>query len=460
MPDDAAPSRGDWLYLGLSALAVVASVFKAPSFPSDDAALFEYFGWAMLGGQRLYADLLDVKLPSVFVVNALWQRLFGDRYILHTCAEAVVAAATISLFALLLRRWKIQAWALGTFVFAVAFVLPFNEFDFAEHYAVFFIVLGLYLSARGSNLWAGAALAVATTFWLASSLTCIPILLQPIGRRARFALLAGFAATCALYAIGALAAFGAGPIANLIHVWAVRFARVPPRMEFIEPLDMIVGALVLLLLLAVRRPLGPASRFALVWSGCAALGTAIPPNFFESYFLPLTPALSMAIASFGLPRANLIRRPSFALGALVLVALATQRALAIRTAIADLQSNYVPVGAWIRSSIGSDATIYTEEYLPEVFLAAHARMPAPASLLVFSPGRLEWLRPPQLLVFGPRFASPVARQNQPLFATRHDRREYDPVCTGRTGSLILYAPPQDVSTFRCGARNLSFGSRS
>jgi hypothetical protein len=458
--DSSAPSRTDWLYLGLSALAVVASVFKAPRFPSDDSALFEYFGWAMLHGQRLYGDLLDVKLPSIFVVNALWQRLFGERYILHTCAEATVAAATIALFALLLRRWRVQAWALGTFLFAVAFVLPFNEFDFAEHYAVFFIVLGLFLSAQGRNLWAGVALAIATTFWFASALTCIPILLQPTVARNRLTLIAGFAGTCVLYAIAALAAFGPGPIAHLIHAWPERIAAVPLRWKFMEPLDWTIGALVLLLLVAARRPLGAASRFALTWSCCAALGTAIPPNFFESYFLPLTPALSMAIASFGLSRASLLRRPLFAVGALVLVVLATHRAFVIWDAIGSLESNYVPVGAWIRSSIGTGATIYSEEYIPEVYLAAHARMPGPASLLAFSQERLEWIRPPRLLIFGPRNPSPAVRSNQPLFAMRHDRKEYDPVCAGRTGSLILYAPPRDVDAFHCQGTYLMFGTRS
>src|ERR1700732_1363717 len=135
---------GDWLYVAASALAVAGSILKAPFFPSDDPALFEYYGWAMLHGQRLYADLLDVKPPSIYVVNELWQWLFGENYALHTYAEAAVAAATIALFALLLRRWKIRACALGTFLFAVFFTLPLREFDFAEQYAVFFIVLGLY----------------------------------------------------------------------------------------------------------------------------------------------------------------------------------------------------------------------------------------------------------------------------------------------------------------------------
>jgi len=455
-----APSRVDWLYLGLSALALVASVFKAPSFPSDDPALFEYFGWAMLHGQRLYRDLVDIKLPSIYVVNELWQRIFGENYFLHTCAEAVVAAATVAFFALLLRRWEIRAWALGTFLFAVAFALPFNEYDFAEHYSVFFIVLTLYLSTSKRNLWAGAALAIAATFWIASVLTCIPILLQAGAKKDRIAFAAGFAVAAALYAAAALAAFGPDAIGSLIQRWPERFSAVPPRAEFFEPLDLTVGASILLLVVAFRRPLGAASRFALIWCGCAAFGTAIPPNFFENYFLALTPALAMAIASFGLSRAELLRRPLVSFAAFVLIAVAAGRAYVIRAAIGGLESNYLPVAAWIRSSLGSGATIYTEEYIPEMFLATHARMPGPSTLLVFSRERLEWMRPPQLLIFGPRVTSPQARLNQPLFAMHHGRREYDPICTGSTGSLILFAPPQDIPAFHCTGPNLYFGSRT
>src|ERR1700724_2343161 len=117
-------SRNDWIYLGLSALAVVFSVLKMPVFPVNDPALFEYFGREMLHGQRLYADLLDVKPPSIFIVNELWQRRFSDDYALQTSAEAAVTIAAIALPPLLLRRWKIEAWPHGTFLFALSFSLP------------------------------------------------------------------------------------------------------------------------------------------------------------------------------------------------------------------------------------------------------------------------------------------------------------------------------------------------
>ena len=456
------PSRADWAYLGLSALAVAASALKAPSFPSDDPALFEYFGWAMLHGQRLYTDLLDVKLPGIYLVNAFWQLLFGGNYALHTAAEAAVTAATIVLFALLLRRRQIPAWALGTFLFAVFFSLPFREFDYAEHYAVFFIVLGLYLSARGRNLFAGASLTLASTFWPPALLTGIPILLEPIARRERLLLIAGFLAMLALYLLGLLAVFGSQFFADLTHIWAERAEASPLRTASIlqAPLGAAIGAQLLLLWLVVRRPASAASRFALIWSGCALAGTAIPPNFFEVSFLPLTPALAMAIASFGFARENLVRRPIIAFTAAALIAVATQKALAVRTDLDALVSNYVPISEWIRSSIGTGATIYTEDYVPEVYLAAHALMPGRSSLLFFTTGRLTWRRVPQLLIFGPFNIPPPVRLQKPLRDVDHGGLIFDPVCPGRTGDLALYALPGSVGAFGCAGGNLVFGSRN
>jgi hypothetical protein len=303
------PSKIDWVYVALSALAVVVSVLKAPVFPINDPALFEYFGWAMLHGQRLYADLLDVKPPSIFVVNALWQTLFGDNYALHTYAEAAVIAASIALFALFLRRRQIPAWALGTFLFAVFFSIPFPQFNYTQHYAIFFIVLGLYLSARGWNLFAGGALALASTFWPPAALTCIPILLEPSGRRERILLLGGFLGTAGLYALAMVAAFGPHIFDYFLTVWTNYAGRAPQitisQLEvtlFDSALGPGIGVLLLLLLLAVRRPVSAASRFALIWSACALAGTAIPPRFSEHYFLPSVPALAMAIAAFGLSK--------------------------------------------------------------------------------------------------------------------------------------------------------------
>jgi len=463
------PALGDWLYLALSALALVGSVLKAPFFPSEDPGLFEYYGWAMLHGQRLYADLLDVKLPSIYVVNEFWQWLFGENYALHTYAEAAVAAATIALFALLLRRWKIRAWALGTFLFAAFFTLPFREFDYAEHYAVFFIVLGLYLSARGWNLLGGVAIALATTFWLPAVLTTIPILTQPIARRERLLLGAGFVAATVFYLLVSLAAFGPQFFADLPHLWAERAAAKNFFWSEFGIVDSAFGpailAMVLMLVLVARRPVGDASRFALIWSACA-LVAALPPNLFETYFVPSTPAFAMAIASFGLSFGDIVRRPPIArvgafvvaLAAAAFIVVAAQRVLEIRNAVSAGVLNYVVVGHWIRSSLGGDATIYSDEYLPEVYLAAHAHIADRSNLLTFSPEGDTWRSEPKALIFGPNHTPAFVQMQKPLVATRHGGMIFDPVCPGRTGVLAVYALHGSGAAFRCTRYQLLFGS--
>jgi hypothetical protein len=460
------PSKIDWVYVALSALAVVVSVLKAPVFPINDPALFEYFGWAMLHGQRLYADLLDVKPPSIFVVNALWQTLFGDNYALHTYAEAAVIAASIALFALFLRRRQIPAWALGTFLFAVFFSIPFPQFNYTQHYAIFFIVLGLYLSARGWNLFAGGALALATTFWIPAALTCIPIMLEPIGRRQRILLLGGFLAMLALYVLALLAAFGPRLFTDFARIWTVRVESHGIGLTDLQhtivwsSLGSAIGVLLLLLLLAVRRPVTAASRFALVWSACALAGTAIPPDFFEHYFLPLTPALSMAIASFGFSRENLVRRLIVVAAALYLI-YDTVGKINRNTAFFDAQAQaIIVIGSWIRSNVGSGATIYTYEYLPELDLAALARMPGRSSLLDFTHDRFNWPRVPQVIVFGPSSAPEAIEQRRPLaLRTPKGVVTYAPVCADSTGLFTIYTLPNEVSAFRCPKHILTFGSK-
>src|SRR6202162_1803487 len=464
------PAPGEWLYVALSALALVGSVVKAPFFPSDDPALFEYYGWAMLHGQRLYADLLDVKPASIYLGHELWQWLFGENYALHTYAEAAVAAATIALFALLLRRWKIRAWALGTFLFAAFFMLPLREFDYAEQYAVFFIVLGLYLSARGSNFFGGAAIALGTTFWPPAVLTTIPILVQPIARRERLLLGAGFVATVVLYLVVSLAAFGPQFFADLGEVWAERATArgyMGPFRIVGLPYGPAIAALGLMVVLAVRRPVGDASRFALIWSACALAGTAVPPNFFENYFVPSPPAFAMAIASFGFSIGDVVRRPMMAriaafvvvLAAAGLIVIAVQRVASLRTMLIAFETNYVVVGHWIRSSLGSGATSLSDEYLPEVYLAAHARMPYHSSLLLFSAERGTWRSDPQALIFGPHHTPAFTQAQKPLAATLHGGLIFDPACPGRTGTLVLYASHDSVAALRCTSYQLLFGSQ-
>ena len=136
-----------------------------------------------------------------------------------------------------------------------------------------------------------------------------------------------------------------------------------------------------------------------------------------------------------------------------------QRVLGLRNVVNAGVLNYVIVGHWIRSSLGSDATIYSDEYLPEVYLAAHARMADRSNLLTFSPEGDTWRNEPRVLIFGPNHTPAFVGMQQPLVATRHGGQIFDPACPGRTGVLAVYALRGSGAAFRCTRYQLLFGSQ-
>jgi hypothetical protein len=437
------------VYLALAGLAVVISVLKAPAFPINDPAMFEYFGRSLLHGGHLYTgDLIDNKLPSIYVVNEILQALFGANYFLHTCAEAVVNLGSITLFAVMLRKAGVAAWALGTFLFSVFFSLPFPQFDYAQHYCVFFIVLALCLDSYGRYALAGAAVALATTFWPPAALTCIPILMQRFSER-WFPVLGGFLAVAALSVIGLRLVSGRQIFTDVIAAWTqyVQLSGIDPlrlRDTFLwsglGPGILAMGAL---LLLVIRRPTSPVSRFALVWSACAFAGFVIPPRFAEHYLLPSTPALAMAIASYGLSLKDVVRRPIIALVALALLSTMALNIVRIARAF-DSYALYVQrIGHWIRSSIGDGALVYTFEFVPEVQLASDAVRPT-------RDDPSAWTEVPEVVVFGPSAAPDLARKHYNVTAQGDAKTVvYVPVCPGLTGRLFIYAVSSKVHAFPC-----------
>ena len=161
---------------------------------------------------------------------------------------------------------------------------------------------------------------------------------------------------------------------------------------------------------------------------------------------------------FGLTLEAALRRPIVAGAALLLLAFTVQRAAA-SAGIADTKTaNALVVGGWIRSNAGDDAVVYTDEYLPELELAAHARLPGRASLLPFTQERFAWTRRPVAIVFGPADIPPIVKQEKRI-VTPNIHQRYVPVCTGLTGQLIVYSLPSSVKSFRCTATALIFGTR-
>jgi len=437
----------DRAYLVLSAAAIVLAVVKSPAFPVNDPALFEYFGRAMIHGKTLYVDVVDNKLPGIYVVNAFWQRLFGAQYFSHVLAEAAVAAATLLFFALLLRRAGVERWALGTCLFAWTWLIAFPQFNFTQHYAVFFMVLGLYLHFRGWDEFGGMAVALGATFWLPGALAGVPVMLRAIPIRRRLFFLAGYAWAAAFYA-ALLAIFFHPQVFHTIgEIWQ-KYVRhrgvdrsqwdVTVRYSMLGPA---IAAMLSWLVVVFRLPSAEAQRFGLVWSACMLLGFVIPPVFAEHYLICATPALAMALASFPLSRPQLVARQIPAFLALVFVVIAGARTVAVTRVFQQYAKEVSAMGSWIQADVGPGAIVYTREYLPEVQLAADAALVSPTGFLDYDAQMNDWERNPQIIVWGTHtWPLEVARHQNLIAKTPRGELLYRPVCPGRTGPFALYSP--------------------
>jgi 4-amino-4-deoxy-L-arabinose transferase-like glycosyltransferase len=202
-------------------------------------------------------------------------------------------------------------------------------------------------------------------------------------------------------------------------------------------------ALLALLLIVARRPIGDASRFALIWSACAIGGSFIPPNFSEHYYLPSVPALAMAIASFGLKRADFARRPIFAAIAVVALIVASWQTVVNAINVRTDSAYIATLGGWIRDSLGSGTTVYTREYFPDIQLAADSRNVG----ALWRPGEPV----PDVIVAGPRLLPEMVETRRSVRWTFGDRSlVYDPVCGDRSGPLIaLYVIEGRAGEFQC-----------
>lgn len=418
---------------------------EVTAFPFADSALFEYYARALLHGSRLYVDLSDVKLPSIYYVDVLWQTLFGDRWLFHTIAEAGLNAVSAALFARLLALLRVPAWKLGTILFAAVFSLAFPQLNFPQHYAVFCILLSVVCALGGRALSAGAALLVATTFWLPGALTAIPLAFR-LGRRARLAFSGGFIAAAVAYYAAFVPSLGPEWPAKPLSLWpwnvtvgAFRFAMLGETLWHTE-----VGLALLTLLCGCavffRRPENDAQRFGLGWLGVALIGALIPPRFYNSYFVPAIPAAAMTLTAFASRTVLASRRPLRLAGAALALGL---------------------LGRCVVVTVAQTATGFTDHPLPELFLAADAIPTSPRGL--WSVGELRadarrpgyavapgWARMPDVLVSGAldQRGTPatLVEIENPARATVST---YDRVCPGWVGQFTLFATPQIAARFNC-----------
>lgn len=104
------------------------------------------------------------KLPSIYLLNALWWRLFGDDYTAHLIAETIINAITIVLFGWTLRRFNVKPWFTATLAFSLLYLFVGGGQNQTERYATPLILSGVLVSTYGWYTACGIALVLASTF--------------------------------------------------------------------------------------------------------------------------------------------------------------------------------------------------------------------------------------------------------------------------------------------------------
>ncbi|MDB5093246.1 MAG: hypothetical protein JWO85_1347 [Candidatus Eremiobacteraeota bacterium] len=443
-----------WISLGFAAIFV--SALAVEPFPLEDSALFEYAGRAMSHGQRLYLDVWDNKLPSIFFVNEAWQALFGQRYFLHVAAQTLVNALSVALFAAILLQSRIAGWALASSAFAV--LISFRYFNSSEQYALACILLAYLLALRGNGVGSGIVLALATTFWIPAIVLAIPLLVREKDGPTRWRFALAFGITLGAYAAIMLAAFGGGVVRELVRSWfwyehhsrpgGVTGTRSPFRIVsllYSVAIASAVGPLIALLFLVIRKPRSGTESFALWWSGSALAAAAVNSHLYSQHFLPAIAPLLFAIAAYGFTWSTVRPRIVLALAAGGLAwAWVTYTISDIRsqkTAAADARM----VGDRIQRALGTDAVIFSEAYAPEIYLASAASLPDRFAIVAPIAAMQPFIESRSgVRARGPAVVLIRRRPNE-----RPHTGEESLVCGRAIGSWEIHASPATISKFAC-----------
>ena len=447
--------RGSSLWVAAAVLVALAAAIGFYHLPTESAAFYEYVGKALLGGKALYRDVWDNKLPSIYYLNALWQLLFGSRYVLHWAVEVCVLLVTVGLFAVFARGERVALWGPATFVVAFFLSPPtLRHFNYTETYATCLIMLALVAAQRGAPIVSGVVLTLAATFWLPAVFLAAPILVVSSDREQRIRFLAAFLVSAVLAGAAIVLTFGGGPIlAGLgeMYGWErVRWDRAFARSEALHLWNVLnnTGLLVLVVfaLGLVRRPQNDVERTALVWLVSALAGAAISLDFSEHEFLPLVPPLAFAIVTYGAGQFSLVRTAVFAVLIVALVSRGAHMIAAVRDGIAQEMSearNSVAVGRVIDAGISKNRRLLVYGYASGIYLTAQreaaGRYPNHADTVTPASAR-ERARRAEYLA-GVRAAAAIVTTGGAVFFPGMDRvvaTQFMPPCSVASNAFRVY----------------------
>lgn len=177
-----------WLVASLAALQAVAFVKQFGKLgPRErlwlfDSVIFEYIGWAITRGDRLYVDVWEVKPPLPFEVTAFVGLFFDDVYHYHLALLALTALMAIGV-GVLVGRLVADATgneAAGYVAGVTLFFFPRFAWrvpqGFKAKYLVLFAVLGAVYSLRRERYaLAGVAAAAAAATWQVAVITPVVV---------------------------------------------------------------------------------------------------------------------------------------------------------------------------------------------------------------------------------------------------------------------------------------------
>jgi hypothetical protein len=388
------------------------SFITSAPFPTSDSAFFEYFGRSLNRGARLYTDLWDTKLPSIYLLNGLWWRLFGDDYRAHLIVETIINGIAIALFAWVLRRFEVKPWLTATLAFSLLYLFVGGPQNQTERYATPLILLGVLLSTYGRYVACGIVLVIASTFWVPSlPVAAVPILVCAPARGRLAFLGAALGAACIL-ALTFVHFWGRANALELLQSWVsyetgnyqhtnYQPVRHQYPVAFLSPGFYIYsgfGCLLFVLATFWQKGKTPSERFALIWSASTLLVVALIGRNATHYFLPLYGPLVMLIALQEVNRRTVLRRWPFA---------AIAAAFAVSTVLVVVQGALTKdrlvdaitySGDKVRETYGVGAVAM----LPwEAYLTSYAVPPSPFFLerdAKFAADRDVWTRTPVVYV--------------------------------------------------------------
>jgi len=173
-----------------------------------DSVIFEYVGWSLTTGSRLYVDLWAIKPPLAFEIPAVLALLTGDNVLLyHATAVAVSSLAAVACAFLAgaivaeLTGDGVASLAAGLSLYALPAFHWRAAFGFKAKYVVIaFALLAVLLALRDRPLLAGAAAAGSVGTWqVAAAVPAVALGLCALrGRRALARAAAGFLAGSAV----------------------------------------------------------------------------------------------------------------------------------------------------------------------------------------------------------------------------------------------------------------------